>query len=315
MNKNIFVSIASYCDPMLDYTINCLFENAENPNNVFVGLVDQSFETLFRFNDFKFKNNIRKVLINPIETRGASWARFIAMSLHHDEQYFLQIDSHTKFEEKWDKKLIELYEEAKDFNKNEDFVITTYPPGFTLEQVDQKNDSFYVIKPCENQTFPKEHYVLEFQAYEHLNIDNEKFRFGMHVAAGFIFTNSRFLNQFFYDPKLYFIGEEQLMALRLFTKGWNIICPNTMDIPLYHMYKVPNVVYESVHWNDKHDKQRNTNWWILDNMSKNRFKSFIENVDENMFGLGNKRSLNDFKEFTGIDYKNKLIDYEKINKF
>jgi len=58
-----------------------LFENAENPNNVFVGLVDQSFETLFRFNDFKFKNNgeligfpkfnLDEIIkLNPFNTRG-----------------------------------------------------------------------------------------------------------------------------------------------------------------------------------------------------------------------------------------------------
>ena len=38
----IFISIASYQDPLLEATIYSAYNNAENPNDVIFGICDQS---------------------------------------------------------------------------------------------------------------------------------------------------------------------------------------------------------------------------------------------------------------------------------
>ena len=42
----IFISIASYQDPLLETTIRGAFDNADKPENLFFGVCDQSSQPL-----------------------------------------------------------------------------------------------------------------------------------------------------------------------------------------------------------------------------------------------------------------------------
>ena len=47
---------------------------------------------------------------------------------------------------------------------------------------------------------------------------------GFHVAGGCVFAPGRIVNEIPYDPLLYFHGEEQALALRAWTRGWDASC-------------------------------------------------------------------------------------------
>ena len=75
-----------------------------------------------------FANQIRYVFINAVDARGACWARHLAQSLYQDEQYFLQIDSHSWFDKDWDDLCIGLME--SNFTPNPKKMYSCYARGF-----------------------------------------------------------------------------------------------------------------------------------------------------------------------------------------
>lgn len=104
----IFVSVAAYCEPHLHLTIHQLFAKATHPQRIHVGLVDQSEHLNPAWlSQFPARKNINYVGLSPVDSRGVSWARSIAFSLYNDQDYLLQIDSHTLFDPGWDELLIE----------------------------------------------------------------------------------------------------------------------------------------------------------------------------------------------------------------
>ena len=68
--------------------------------------------------------------------------------------------------------------------------------------------------------------------------------------------------------------------------------------------------------NEEEDKDRSVKWTDLQAKSKNRIERIINGGLINIYGLGASRTLSDYKDFTGIDIKNKTItDEEKAFTF
>ena len=71
-----------------------------------------------------------------------------------------------------------------------------------------------------------------------------------------------------------------------------------------------------MHWNDSEEEARTVKWRVLQEKSKNRIDQIVQKKLKGSFGLGVERSLNDYKEFSGIDIKNKkIIDKETAFNF
>ena len=66
----IFISIASYQDPLTLTTIKSALNNAKNPENIVIGVLDQTVDILKDLPD-----NVRYKSLHPKESKGACWAR------------------------------------------------------------------------------------------------------------------------------------------------------------------------------------------------------------------------------------------------
>jgi hypothetical protein len=98
----IFISVASYCDPVLRFTLDQAVGTARWPEHLHFGLVDQSGTDLPAINaDRLAPARLSLVRINPVHARGPCWARALAMSFYDGEDWFFQIDSHMAFEPDW----------------------------------------------------------------------------------------------------------------------------------------------------------------------------------------------------------------------
>ena len=78
-------------------------------------------------------------LLLPItinSARGPCWARANAQTLLQDEEYFLQVDSHTVFEKDWDEYLIQYIQTIKKHANKP--VISAYPRGFEIVDFEKK---------------------------------------------------------------------------------------------------------------------------------------------------------------------------------
>ena len=118
-----------------------------------------------------------------------------------------------------------------------------------------------------------------------------------------------------YD-QTYILKEETTMSLRLFTNGYDVFS-YTEDTFVSLLRRLLKFSKRPMHWNEEEDKDRAIKWTDLQSKSKKKeLKRIIHQDLTNIYGLGTSRTLNDYKNFTGIDIKNKkIVDEENAFSF
>ncbi len=309
---SIFVSIAAYCDPWLGFTLRSAMERARYPDQLRFGVVDQSLpERRFSVPGDLPADQITLINIDARSARGPCWARALAMSLYWGEDWFLQIDSHTLFEQDWDVSLIGKAEACRAVSEH--CVVSSYPQAFDIiDGVGVPRAEPGVVLAhvvSEGGSFPPDWPALPFKP---IRVHGVGALPGFHVGAGCLFADGAYVERFPYDPYLYFQGEEQALAARLFTHGWDIY--HVIDLPLLHLYNTPGSVLATgerpLHWTEDYDKARSRRWWVHQSRSQARLAELLWGDDASalgIFGLGTERSLSDYAEFSGIDYQRREL--------
>lgn len=310
----ILINIASYRDKLLWDTVNDCLSNADYPDDLRFAIVDQNKIA------YKIKSHPNCKLINyfhfsPELSRGPCWARSLGHGFYNGEDYVLQIDSHTVFDKGWDTILINSLNECQ--LKNYKSVITTYPPAF--EFVDgvvrkQNISGVIVLGPKNISSLKEDNPSFDFIGY--VKEKNSAVK-GCHIAGGFIFAPGNFFQEIPYDPSIYFLGEEQNIATRAWTNGWDIY--HVPNIPVYHLYnnkkKKSQTKRRKLHWDESEDKNRLIKWHELHDKSRKKLcQLFFENKDLGIYGLGKVRTLQEFEEFSGINYTEKIITFNFADK-
>ncbi len=307
MNRKIFISIAAYLDPMLFFTLQTAISKAQQPELLHFAVVDQNIQDQRdAIRALPFAAQVRYLHIHAQDTLGVSWARNVAFSLYDDEEYLLQIDSHTYFEDNWDSNL--RAQHAQLLSRSAKPIISTYPYRFDMvdgipKYTPSEGKTALVLRPLPESELTQDDVVLRFIG-KHMFTD--KAVPGCHVSAGFIFCAGKFVEEVPYDPYLYFHGEEQSLAVRAYTRGWDIFHPTW--VPLYHLYKEANTPHETHHWYGEVDGQRAFHSVYLTERAKLRLNRLLCGDGlPGAYGLGQVRSLDEFIAFSGIDYKQKAI--------
>jgi len=302
----IFVSIASYRDKELIKTVNSCLYKAKYPENIKIGICWQYDEeediTVFDNNP---QISSHKVYWKDVEG-SVCWARnIIQQELFNDEEYYFQIDSHTLFAQDWDEILINMYKELP----TDKAVISVGPPYYydetaegalppepwdenieTIENIKYET----VIKKQKLDSFNSGFYMYGFLPAE----DISKPIPARHISAALLFTTGKWVREVPYDPNLYFHGEEGSLAIRSFTNGYDIYNPNKFVI-WHSKYRFPD---RKRHWNT-FDEQIVSKMQVANNQ---RYQKIIRNEIEGIYGLGTKRNLEDWKNYSGIDFINDI---------
>ena len=308
MEPKIFISIASFCDDILPYTLMRAIAQARDPSRLHFGIVDQSPLT----NEQPTPSSVSParlsiVKIDPVQSKGACWARALAMNFYDGEEYFFQIDSHMDFEKDWDHALI-TQSQALDQITNL-HVISSYPHAFYF--VDGKatytktteNILFHVAR--RNSQFTPTSKSLAFDA---VPLDKKVPVPGFHLGAGCLFAPGSYAQKFPYDPYFYFHGEEQALSLRLYTHGWTIY--HMPALLIYHLYNNKNSssTPRKLHWDRTFEAERQHHWSVLENRSQRRLIQLANNDKSlGVYSLGTVRSVANYAEFSGLDYANDIV--------
>ncbi len=308
---DIFVSVAAFCDPFLTFTLGDAVAKASAPERLVFGVVDQHPHSRREaLAPLIGPAAVRYVHIHPVETRGVCWARSVAFSLYRDETYLLQVDSHTFFEPGWDTQLRELHSALLACSRQP--IVSTYPYGFEFEndqpvvKIEVSDKTTLVLRPHPDTALANDTATLRFRAEHVFTRDPVP---GCHVAGGFLFAAGELVHQVPYDPYLYFHGEEQSIAVRAWTRGWDIFHPP--HIPLFHLYKVPNTEHRNHHWHPKWDQQRDFKYAELRQAADRRLADLLyQRRDLGVYGLGAQRSLAEYARFSGIDYAGRRLVQE-----
>ena len=291
----ILIEIASYCDSELLNTVNSALIQADFPNRIYFAICYQS-DNLEDYDKLKKIENCKVTYMSEKEAKGSVYARYLCQQMIEDEKYIYQIDAHMRFVKHWDTKIISQLESLND-NKA---ILSTYPPSCTEEMMQLPLDDKVYDTPADggvmytNGFRDSSSYFLQCRSIPIKNNDVRAYKRNAFVAAGNFFTYSEAHKEVFYDKEMYFYGDELPMAIRLFTYGWNVYNPGESYV--YHQYERKSQKFPPVT-----DAMKNENIRFMNLLNLN------DGIDIGNFGLGTVRTLNEYEEFSGIDFRNKIV--------
>lgn len=208
----LFVCIYSYRDLELDKTIKDLYAKADNPKDIFCGVLNAD--------DVPYKSKRKNVRIKNVDYtqyHGCGRACYeIFTELYQGEDYIVKIDPHTRFEKGWDtyykqfigedkvicSRCLGYYEDGtKDPLKNTYSVPVDWQNGF-VTKIDER--------PLTE--FPKE---------------------TLFMQAGFFMAPASWVEKVNYDPYIAMWGEESDLSMRTILAGYKIFA---VPAHVYHLY-------------------------------------------------------------------------------
>lgn len=313
----IFVSVPSYRDSEVSNTLADLFRKARFSDRIRVGVYEQNYPEdascmAFRGSN-KFRDQIEILTVSAEDARGPMVARAVIerdiLPVFRDEvDYILNIDSHTLFSPEWDVQAIAQLKSCA----SEKALLTMYPAEYKRDnrKISKNENPSYL-------TFVDFHPKLLFPQQKRRNFVRrpvEPMR-SLFWAAGFSFAPISVVDEVPYDPNcpFVFLGEEASMAARLFTHGWDTYCPTTMLV--HHLW---DRSYRPVFWeqvyrkNCKVDEETRLERKAEESDAVARLQGLIwaGDIDDEKYGLGDTRTLDDWKDYTGVD----LVHLEYVDR-
>ena len=295
----IFVSVACYRDTECPPTLADMFAKAADPSRVVAGVlwqvVDGEDEDCVGMPP-GFEGQIRGIRVHANESQGACWARHrIQAELYGGEDYFLQIDSHSRFAPGWDDMLIAMLARCP----SDRAVLTTYPVGYVPP--DTLRDPY--IPVLVTNKFNEFGILLLKSRAIPLAVRPSQPLPTAFLGANCLFGPGAIVAEVPYDPHLYFHGEEITLAVRLWTHGWDLFSPD--DVALYHDYSVDRG--RPRHWSDNRD------WSVTNRRSFARARHILVGetaapealVEIERYGLGKKRTVAQYEAFADVDFVRK----------
>lgn len=292
---SIFISIASYEDPSLPKTMRLAIENAKYPDKIFFGLCLQ-YESIAE-PDLSFVSSERVKIIryHPKTRPGIYKVRSELSMLMTDQDYFLQIDSHTVFSKNWDQRLIKTLTDLSVYNDR---------VAISVARTTNKENSIQMPNMFIDLLGDDDEFGWLLRESKPTRISASKpVKINMFIC-NMIFADRRFvLDNLFNDSLHWANGEQTFLSFCAFISGWDIFAiPNN---PVVH----DDSEYNSVrHLLDKSPRWHgDTEYWPY--LERKFVSDIIVNGFVNETKIVSRRSVEDFWSYMGsIDYFKYLND-------
>jgi hypothetical protein len=291
----IFVSIASYTDPELPRTLRDCLGNARWPNDLRFGICWQSDPAApVPLDTFRADPRFRFHDCSIAESEGGAWARGMAQRFWDGEEFTLQVDSHMKFEEGWDERLIAMLAATP----GEKPLLTVNSPLFWFDgkgrlhretargvPTSRVNDWTEGMGWAPWVDFGPPHPTLPGR--------------NRFISGGFVFTLGRWNEEVPQDPDHYYWGEELSLSVRSFSWGYDLWVPT--EICVWHMLhrRAP----PRRHW-EKGDATVTAKNAVAFERLRHLLYSDGRH-DLGRYGLGPVRTLHDYETYAGFDFANR----------
>lgn len=295
--QQIFISIASYRDMYLPFTINSAIANAVHPDRLIFGICWQAddSENLDRFiGDPRFR--IRKYAYSA--SLGYGWSRADVQKLYDGEKYHLLIDSHTAFAPGWDENLIAQLE-SKPGDKP---LLTTSSPPFTFDKARNVvfpwlGTDFDGVPLMKCDIIRPEGWLDIQMSTERKSQRHQKTAF---TCCNFVFTHGAWILDVPEDPAMINAGHEGPLSLRTFTHGYDIYLPDEIQIWHLDYDNYPNGYRHKV-WEVKSGQWQNERTDLM----VSRLQTLVYGQGDprclGRYGLGNERSVDEWAKAAGLN--------------
>jgi Glycosyltransferase (GlcNAc) len=311
--KSIYISIPCLgFDTELFNTVNsCIFNQSKN-NNIQVHIAcigNKDFYNMARvlLNNF---NNVKISFFELKDNYGVGKGRNLAAKFYNNEDYFLQIDSHTLFDKDWDSQLIKTFEKALEFSKNEKTILTSYLSDYKIEndrymaqdikmpfsywEINKTISVFNKETNSMSDTNIPTWKVCGIEEFKELNdiVSKDGFVNSIKVCAQFIFGNHHFAKNNCLDTDILFWEEEIIQSVELINNGFSMLYPD-IDSKLHHFFTDQLTTTSRITFYEISKDLGISSTEYLEKMIKN-YKKYI--LDKN-----NYEKINNYKKYSGID--------------
>jgi len=292
----IFVSLASYRDVELPLTLKNIIRKADHPENLHISIVQQCTKReLIPFEQDVVPCKITNVWIHALDARGAGYARSVAQQPFDNEDFFLQIDSHTRLIDGWDTKMIAMYEQCAELAGTDKVILSQFPAPY------DKGSRGKDIFPLESKKYPAHPMKQKLLwtrnscwASERVEFDGDGPEESPTVLAGYIFAPGKIVTEVPYDPEISFFGEELCFAIRAWTRGWKIYSPNEMFV--WHFYHREG--HEKI-WDSGNNVDKK--WGKIEKSSMLRQAEVYSGKNLGIFGSESPEKMRFFEKFSDYD--------------
>jgi len=311
VNK-IFVGIPSFNDQELSPTLNSLFNNAKRPEklNVVVYNQNDSYGINEKFYSYR---NITFIDSKFESSKGTGWVRNKIQNFYDNEDYTLWLDSHMRFSKDWDDKCINQIKKLKEQSSKP--ILTNYLPmyipnfeenGFPPELFDFLLDDNSVMVSGKDLLFIDPCFIMvifstfcdTLRRAEEINNSlmyrdtKDEFIPTAWLSLHFLFAEGIWNKEIKYDPDLFYMGDEQNIAIRSWTSGYDFFTP--VKPYMWHKYKNFDIKIDDYYFDTSQ----------LNDSEEWRYKFKEENKDflsVNRFGMLKNRNLVNGKKYEGFN--------------
>lgn len=326
--KTIFIAIPSYRDEMAIDTIESAILNAKNPDRLRFGVSviykkedDKWWETLS-----KYKNVKVNAKLSTLKTVGLGRQRQDANSFYNEEDYFLQLDAHMKFDMHWDDLLIHHIEGLKALGAKKP-LITGYPRGYAPDGFASVTGYYPYYNPMSKEVYFRQRRghnsvpVMRIGPYpaqffkaagfprhgDRLFTLFETMALGNSVSPAQIFADGQYIKDVPANTEIRFLEEEQYYSILSWMKGYDFYVPRVTGIMHYYSEADGQVLTRRHHPAEEFPNEMATVAYELDNSIGDRIFDPIKELK------GTERSFEEYEEFAGLDYKTRRLK-SPVNK-
>lgn len=323
LSKKIFIAIPCYRDEELLPTIESALLNAKNPERIIfgIGLVHKEDDEKW-WEPLLSNPNVKiKAQLIAEDTVGLGNQRADANSLYDGEDYYLQIDSHMRFDMHWDDLLIHHYENVKALGDPKP-IITGYPRAYAPDTFPSVRGAYPYYNPMSKETYYRQrrghnnvpcfrpgrtaaNFMKEFGFPRHGDRSFSLFEtlaLAVCVSPAQIFTEGAFVTEVPANRKIRFLEEEQYYSILAFMQGYNFYVPRVTGLMHYYSEAEGQVLIEA----RPHPLQ--------DFPEAFSYESYVDEryggrgiFDTLMEMSGTPRSFADYEAFARVDYQNKRL--------
>jgi hypothetical protein len=239
-----------------------------------------------------------------IKNIGVGPGRTLSMLGYKDEDYMLQIDPHTFFDDGWDIKFISFLDESIALTKNNKTIITCYLDRYFYDENGLPISNFeaaycfFDIVPERRQAFSKFYgeIIPTWQLADKNKIRNgsdQKYFPSIKFNANCAFGNKEFARYTGLFEGSMFFEEEIIQTINLFENGFCLVYPATR-VPASHLY----------HYDGTRDRRKSLgeliNWDVYQEQTAENFISFLNN---------NRSAVEKYEKYINFDfYKSSRVD-------
>lgn len=295
-NDLIFVSLASFRDSMLPFTIDCLLRQARHPERLRFGICWQKDDT--ENLDAYFDDERFRILTYPYEeSLGYGWSRAEVQTLYEGERYHLLIDSHTYVCKDWDVLLIEELENKPSPKP----ILTTSSPPFRF---DENGEVVIPWAGTELDGVPRMRCRQAPPIWMDVQMSRERSAGPNEptcfLCFNFLFTHGHWITTVPEDPGMINASHEGALTVRSWTHGYDFFLPDELRIWHVDYGEYEGGVRNKV-WDTTSQEWQGRGTESMIKRLEALYSPYGDPAILGRYGLGNDRSVSEWAELADID--------------